>query len=336
MLALSNTITKENCEDIAEFENTEKYCGGCRETYDTKIEAHCPGCHFIYDIDKKHCCDCTKIWDFRTKYHCVRCCITFDDIMDHCCICKSEYNSKTNKHCCFCHCTGKINENHCCKCRAVWAQKEYYHCNRCCQIFSHTDNHKHKCKCDMCQKDLSDNKYCCYDGIYLMILHFKDFMEMSQLKNKFIISKCLCTCNSMKKFISGIKSIGFDNVFDFLSHRLNYEFVFHGTQNITNAKKICCESWNINFRDGQVHGPGEYFTTNIETAKYYADNNGVIVASIIVTSKRVNIKKVLKENETWFVVNNNKEATFCLPVAILQYRTKIDSYELCIKKEHEE
>jgi WWE domain len=303
------------------------HCCQCKSAWECGKEVHCHRCCVICDVDNKHCCKCKSAWDFRTQYHCKICCVTFDDINKHCCVCKNTWNIKEEKHCSTCHCTGKLNTNHCCKCKVVYDPIVYIHCNTCCELFNRTDLDEYKnhaCKCD------HNN-----DVFNEVIMVFRRFLTNMNLKYTFIESKCLGRCESSKKFACGIESIGFNTFETFLSNSANYRFVFHGTPNITNAKNICCESWNVKLRSKQVHGSGEYFSTNIKTAEDYADSYGAIVASIIVASKIDNIKQVSKGyDETWYVIDNNCYKTFCLPIGIIKHCAKIDSYRICNKKEH--
>jgi hypothetical protein len=170
----------------------------------------------------------------------------------------------------------------------------------------------------------------------ILDVKIKNFLKSKNIKNHYIISKCLVykesLCESLKKFMKTINSTNnWDSFVEFIEDKNNYIFAFHGTETLNNAENICCQSWNIDNRgkNGQAYGKGEYFTTEYETASKYAGKNGAILISIILKNDK-NIKVVNKSyGETWYVINNTNDETSCLPIAILRHESDITTYKMC-------
>jgi hypothetical protein len=174
----------------------------------------------------------------------------------------------------------------------------------------------------------------------IVTIYVRNYIDGLKIPNKFLVSSCLTQCESGKLFINGIKSLGFESLKEFFSDEENFVFCLHGTPSVSGACDINCQSWNLSYRGrtGQAYGKGEYFSTNIETAKYYAGCNGAIILSVIpknknnVTSYDSMIKKRIHTNcEDWYIVENTSNAFFALPVGILQNNKEIPEFSTCQK-----
>ncbi len=140
----------------------------------------------------------------------------------------------------------------------------------------------------------------------------------------FVVSCCIKNkCKAYRQFITNI-NIPF---YDFLKVKSNYNIAYHGTPSVENAYDICCNSWDVSKRNGQVHGRGEYFTTNILTAQQYATCNGAIVVALIIAPSYNNNIKIIDKNdaEQWYVVDNTEHHKYVLPLGILKYKINIDN-----------
>jgi WWE domain len=354
----NSKVNKHCCSCNIIYDKKLEHCCTCKEKWDSETLVHCNeirgdedqySCCIIHDKKLSHCCDCQEIWNFSTHDHCYQCCNIYDNKLKHCCDCEITYDPATIDHCCSCektwnlinekHCEKcckiyNINLSHCCDCQIEWNPNDHQHCNDCCLIIKNDEHH-----CCTCQTIFDKpNADCdCQKVIDIIINKTNTFTKGWITQRQFIISKCLNKkCQAFKKFITGLKLIGLHNVIKFLSSNSNYKLVYHGTPSIENARTICCDSWNINRRDRQKCGPGEYFTTRISRGNTYATDTGAVVISMIVTANKAGTKSVYKSSdETWYVVKNDHTVSFCLPVAIVKYITRIDQYNMCPKQETE-
>jgi WWE domain len=342
-----------------------KHCCDCQKIWDPSIDNHCSECCVTYDDNLKHCCKCSKIWNPADEEHCVDCCLSYDKGKLHCCMCFISHD-KNNLHCCGCnkswdpntsnHCTAchtftTDNHKHCCRCKNIWDPDSHIHCSSCCCTYDTKMIHCCQCKKEWNPNDYThcakcccsfDNgsKHCCVCGIN-NACHCKQIMNIIEQitsthiniwPTNCIVSKCLnTTCDAFPKFLRGIRTLGHldNNIINFLNDRNNHRFVYHGTPTIEGAKNICCKSWDTSMRSRRAHGDGEYFSTNIGTARDYSDDSGAVVISIVIDTNSSYIKRVYKDDETWYVVKNDNNNAFTLPVAIMEVNTDISSYKAC-------
>lgn len=101
-------------------------------------------------------------------------------------------------------------------------------------------------------------------------------------------------------------------------------FAYHGTQS-QNVQSICCDGWNISKRgkNGQAHGQGEYFGKSIWTAERYSENGYIILSLLVTKYARYVSTRDLGEI---YVVDNTASNTYCLPVAIIEDRIRLYSF----------
>jgi hypothetical protein len=126
--------------------------------------------------------------------------------------------------------------------------------------------------------------------------------------------------------------MGFNNLANFLKNSKDYVFAFHGTFSIENALNICCQSWDSTMRHVQSEGAGEYFTTYLNTAASFGACGGIIITLIIYKKNTENICMMPRsKNENWYIVNNKKDISYCLPIGILHNDNKL-VYHQCPRK----
>jgi WWE domain len=343
-------------------ESTQDHCCKCKKIYDFE-DIHCKMCCVTHEMVQDHCCKCKKTYYFE-DIHCKECCMTYSGVFKHCCKCKETYNL-AEKHCKVCCTTYAQTERHCCKCKENY-NNECIHCGECCITYDNDQKHCCKCKkiynhcevkhCFMCCGTFkSKNYHCCIckfqwnkekglfickcDSIKRLINCFIfEWMIKLNCKQKYTISHCLNEdCTAFNIFNKTIIKLGFSGIYDFLMSEKNWIIMFHGTSNLSRAMNICCNSWDIDRRTRQLHGEGEYFATSLSTAQKYAGKNGAIIISLIINPAISNnlITKIYcktDENDMWYVINNKKDECYCLPIAILEVKTNIQSYKLCPKK----
>jgi hypothetical protein len=163
-----------------------------------------------------------------------------------------------------------------------------------------------------------------------------DSLATRGLTNNFVPSPCF-GCDSMKKFVNGIKSLGFSSLEVFLANSSNYTVIFHGTSTIDGASKICCESWNPAMRgtNGQAHGVGEYFAKQIATPLQYASVAGAIIVTLCVSRTKCEgaiHEAAVSGTDAYVIVNNPADRfdqMYCLPLGVLQSIANTKSCKIC-------
>lgn len=125
---------------------------------------------------------------------------------------------------------------------------------------------------------------------------------------------------------------------------------YHGTFSDTNLDSICANGFDPSRRARQAHGPGEYFTEDIDYAMSFSGATKVVVGTLIIKGKwtvQMTVKTLSSKNPevNILVVQNPKETiqtvvpakyqtdcnvetkpkqarkiTFCLPVLLLWRR----------------
>lgn len=309
------------------------------EKYLIKLKKkHCDECCQTYKIDHDHCCKCFDSWNPKTHYHCFRnehCHGKTKINMDHCCECLNEWDSKYHKHCGQCHKNMSINKNHCCNCGIEFDNAMMEHCCGCKKIIPINTTH-----CKICHIDNPSNNHCC-------LCKSNDDCLCSEIKKKlcilaqhfliknnigdFKLTPCLTTnCGSLQKFHKGLSLLGLS--FEKILEQKIYYLAFHGTKTYTSTQDICCNGWNIKFRNGQAYGPGEYFSDSIHTAKSYAGYNGNVILSLLINvtvNKHIKIHRV-SYTEKYYVVDNLDDQTFSLPVAIIKNHQDFNNkFDVC-------
>jgi hypothetical protein len=341
-----------------------KHCCACQINYPNDC-THCCKCEAIYNVGV-HCCGCKKEFDnIGNVIHCTSCCITYDRKQQlHCCKCSIIYEKKEN-HCCKCrkiykddkHCHEccidySFNFSHCCKCKLSYDHTEYNHCDHCCSIHSYQMEHcciclrkKTICKCSgiytlatkIMKEFLKDiNKEfivaCCLKNNCSALLQF--IKQHATINNKFIVACCLKNnCSALLQFIKCLNL----SIFDFLKDNNNFIIVYHGTDSAQSAHDICCNSWLLSKRgikNGQQHGKGEYFTSNINTAKEYSGLNGSIIISLIPNPVKFKISQIramdsVCKTEKWYIVDNSDKIKYVLPVGIINFSNTSDQFFVC-------
>lgn len=75
-------------------------------------------------------------------------------------------------------------------------------------------------------------------------------------------------------------------------------------------------------------------SAKVERGDKYSGSSGAIIVSLITTNTSCYTKTVnYNSDETWYVVNNSDDKSYCLPVAIMQNVADISSYKMCISDE---
>ncbi len=304
------------CTKLVYIKNA-NHCCNCNIIYDTN-KNHCCKHNILYNINKNHCCDCNTLFDVSKNhcckhnilydkkfYHCCECNNLFEHNIKHCCKCKILYS---NNHCCICE-NYESNKNHCEICHFIFDETEYNHCCECMTLYKKDNEHKcNKLKCSI--KNILINK-----------------QKEKFIDHKFIISPFLNTSKIYNLFMNGIKSLNqkFENIESILSSN-NYEIVFHGTNDIDNIISLCCNGWNVDKRgkNGQVHGKGEYFSDLIKTPLGFSQNGAIIIALIPSPNICNKINKKQINDEIYYIVDNEKDKFFCLPIAIMKNKIDID------------
>ena len=338
--------TKKHCDSccfVQKKSDTRKHCCShvTKPLWDENTQIHCCPCDIVYDINfgEIHKCCCKTNIDMTQK-HCDNCCLVqnITDTNPHCCHCKKTYDLNL-KHCCKCKKEYNADSfSHCCKCKKEYDDKLLAHCSCCCTLFPH--NFEHCCSCNSMWEKECGQKCNCSEIKRIMSIHVINYVDSLKMPNKFLFSSCLAQCESALLFINGIKILGFESLKEFFSDEENFMFCLHGTPSVSSACNISCQSWNLSFRGriGQVYGKGEYFSTNIETAKYYAGIDGAIMVSVIPKNKN-NIRtydSIVKTHrhsycENWYIVENTPSAFFALPVGVLQCNKELPELLTCQK-----
>jgi hypothetical protein len=344
------------CQCKITIDKTKLHCSTCHITYPTyKIHCcvcqcisdnHCNNCHISFSQNDKHCCICKNIYN-KNQYHCDKCHIIIDNYDEqkysHCCVCKDIFPKEQTF---ICKCVGIKNEyiqnckkcgilnvksktilNHCCKCKQLYSQY-LSHCDLCCKTYY--KNTTHNCK----SHNYENNIISIIDNI------LNNDLYDSLLKNNInVLSECIYyRCNSTMKFLKGLEYLGI-NINDFSRDSKYWTMVFHGTPTPTYADSICCNGMILDKRgtNGQVHGPGEYFSTNIDTAKYYAKNTGGILYCIIIKPEyskgRITTHK-RSNTEIWYIMNNTEDYHFYLPIYILKHFVDITHCQHCFTRKN--
>jgi hypothetical protein len=368
----------------------EDHCCKCAKTLplDAKM-THCNDCCLIHSVKEDHCCGsrgCKKCWPISTEHkhckgchtswnavieiHCARqgCCVTYPISRTHCCKCKSSCDAVSEKHCDTCCATFRRGYSHCHTCKKSWdPASKTQHCSKCCTSFANGNEH-----CCLCGKDWnrgSEDACSCGKVRSFFSVKIREFLTKKGLDNNHVVSPCLGQdCQSVVKFVKAIRSLGFQNLDDFLKDETNYTMMMHGTPRVDGASDICCKSWDLGKRNlnGQAIGTGEYFTNTLGTAHHYATHFGAVVITIVInpvafpkhrdnvglhlagrhhtfarigfTSDDKPTMRVLNHpgtDEVWFIVENTADLAFCLPVGVMQHHQPIDSCSSCPRRKAE-
>jgi hypothetical protein len=316
----------------------ENHCCNCKINYD-KNTTHCCSCKMNYGYNENHCCNCKMNYK-HGKNHCCNCKMNHGHGKNHCCNCKINYDKNTT-HCCSCKMNYGYNENHCCGCKINYDKNKEFHCCKCDVVCHMTYKIEEKCRCkcminydDSSQIHCNINEHNTYISNILKIINKNNLYKTRLSENTHVVSDCIFTnCNSTLKFKKGIENLNLN--FKTLSENDDaWLMVFHGTPTSIYADNICCNGMLINKRgvNGQKHGPGEYFTTNINTAKRYTRGTGALLYCLMINPKYCNDIKIhnYSNTETWYIVNNKENAHYYLPIFILKNIVNIDKYKFCL------
>jgi hypothetical protein len=113
---------------------------------------------------------------------------------------------------------------------------------------------------------------------------------------------------ALKAFLKGVESN---------NNWLDGCFAFHGTPSVENVKAICHGNLDVNRRNGQVHGPGEYFGVTSFISKDYERSLGTQIVFYLLKGH----SRWKRVGEFCYVVNNTgNDAMLCLPVCVVHYR----------------
>jgi hypothetical protein len=218
------------------------------------------------------------------------------------------------------------NTYHCCVCKTNFDRNTYHCCD--CVFNNKTCNGE-------CEKEAFELLMSKLKDFWMLNKNIDDMTITDEITNdNFIPSFCLGNsnkCNAYKKFMKTVKILGFTGLKQILNDDTQYKFAYHGTNIISNAQYICCDGFNINLRNRQIHGVGEYFSSSISTCKKYSKQNGCIIVALILT-KHNNFSIIDKSSEKWYVVNNTKNDTYVLPIGIYETNIEITDFSDCPKK----
>jgi uncharacterized protein YlaI len=242
----------------------------------------------------QYCSDCREQWNPLRQQHNTTHHLNYPISYKICDTCKLYWDPTHTQHNFTGHFNFPINYQSCGQCKYFWKYDS-----------------KSNCTCSVLKKILYDRAI--------------DFIKNGEFNNKkldqfvFVPFSCDEQCESAIKFKNGIKYSKNQNAELFLSDPTNTVVAAHGTPVLTNAGSIGCHSWNINLRDGQAYGKGEYFSTKLDTANTYSKNSGTIIISLIIHPNNTNYVKAKEyaESETWYIVENFSSIAFSYPIGIL-------------------
>ena len=132
--------------------------------------------------------------------------------------------------------------------------------------------------------------------------------------SKFVLNPCLAAVLDGTKAAAPVSWLRFRPSLLAMGTATASDFVigFHGSPA---PEAIMCQGWDTKKRQGQQHGPGEYFDTDMQHSLcLYSRNSRGVVVALIVRSKAKQVQP------TWLLVNNPKGApnastpAFCFPL----------------------
>jgi hypothetical protein len=140
---------------------------------------------------------------------------------------------------------------------------------------------------------------------------------------------CLRTsCSSMQRFHNGVRDFGESEklrmcrwnfrptIAEEQFHTRDVYICFHGTGHAS-VHHIACRGFDVTKRgqSGQVHGPGEYFSTNFNVSSYYARDGGAVFICAVVDSDRTS-HHTMSNGTDALVTDDTTNAAVAIPLGV--------------------
>lgn len=333
------------CQCRANYDPSQTHCCDCLTGYNVMVEEHCkyPGCHVIAPLNHSHCCKCKKIWDpALSEEHCSQCCGFFSQYEKHCCKCKTSWDP-SKSHCKWCCVTLSPQEKHCCICDNRWNVDEQVNCH-CSEIAKFSDTqikmlwNKHSLSAKYCVSPCLEN----CDAVVkfehaLRKIGFSSIREFLDDSDNFTI---VFHGTPQVSFASNICCNSWESLF---RGQIGQRF---GTgEYVTTCPKTALDYTGN--RSGAiviaiVINPSVFPSINVDgfdTFDEFCDvgyirndhvNSNGESEIIPVVKKLIPHVEIRKSNdEMWFIVENQDDMSFILPIGVMQLDNSIDKCKIC-------